>query len=259
MSSIGSSGVVIDLRGKTALVTGCRRGLGRSITIGLATAGADIVGVSRELSETDGVVEEVRQLGRSFDMHRCDLSNRLATKSLLADIDDRGTAVDILVNNAGTIARSPVNSITEEAWDAQIEGNLSSPFLLSRHFGMKMAQRGGGKVVSIASVLSFQGGMNVSAYVAAKSGLAGLTRALSNEWAKHGVNVNAVAPGYFETDMTAPLQEDAERRRSITKRIPAGRWGFPDELTGAVLFLASSSADYVHGIVLPVDGGWLAG
>lgn len=246
--------MLLDLNGKTALVTGCRRGLGRAMAEGLARSGADIVGVSRHLIDSDDVVTEVRRTGRSFTGHQVDLSDREATLAFIAECPD----VDILVNNAGAIARTTAADMDPEAWDSQIEINLTSQFLLSRHHGARMAQRGHGKIISIASVLSFSGGIKTPGYAVTKTAILGMTRALCNEWAAQGVNVNAIAPGYYETDMTSALQQDEERRKALSERIPAGRWGRPEDLVGAVVFLASSASDYVNGTVLAVDGGWLA-
>ncbi|MFY1584038.1 SDR family NAD(P)-dependent oxidoreductase [Micromonospora sp. WMMD734] len=248
---------LFDLSGRTAVVTGARRGIGLAMAEALAVAGADIVGVSANMEATGSEVEQrVRAAGRSFTALRADLADRAAVRRLVADLHDLGP-VDILVNNGGTIARTPAAEHSDEMWDHVIEVNLTSQFVLSREIGRAMVARGRGKIIFTASLLSFQGGITVPGYAAAKSGLAGLTRALSNEWAAHGVNVNAIAPGYIATDNTRALREDPERDRAILTRIPAGRWGDADDLAGAAVFLAAPASDYVNGIVLPVDGGWL--
>jgi len=241
-----------DLSGRLAVVTGARRG------IGLAVAGADIIGVSASLEPVGSDVQRaVEGVGRTFTGHRVDLASRAAVTELAAVLTSADRAVDVLVNNAGTIARAPAVLHTDEDWDRVIEVDLSSQFVLARELGRQMVERGSGKVIFTASMLSFQGGVNVVSYTAAKSAIAGVTRALSNEWAAYGVNVNAIAPGYIATDNTAALRQDPARDRAILERIPAGRWGSPEDLGGAAVFLASSASDYVHGTVLPVDGGWL--
>jgi 2-dehydro-3-deoxy-D-gluconate 5-dehydrogenase len=248
-----------DLTGRLAVVTGARRGIGRAVAVALARAGADVVGVSAQLEPDGGAVgEEVRAAGRRFTAMRADLSDRTAVTELASRLNDLPAPVDVLVNNAGTIVRTPAAQHTDEDWDRVLEVNLSSQFVLSREVGRGMVGRGHGKIVFTASLLSFQGGITVPGYTAAKSALVGLTRALSNEWAPHGVQVNAVAPGYVATDNTEALRQDAGRRAAILARIPAGRWGTPQDLTGAYLFLASAASDYVTGTVVPVDGGWLA-
>ncbi|GAA1028826.1 2-dehydro-3-deoxy-D-gluconate 5-dehydrogenase KduD [Virgisporangium ochraceum] len=241
------------------MVTGCRRGIGLAMAGALAAAGADIIGVSASL-ESDGgaAAERVTALGRSFTPFRVDLSDRSATAALVATLAAGGRPVDILVNNAGTIRRAPAVDHGDADWDEVLEVDLSAPFVLARGIGRGMVERGRGKVIFTASMLSFQGGINVVGYAAAKSAIAGLTRALANEWAGHGVNVNAIAPGYIATDNTRALREQPERNRAILERIPAGRWGSPDDLAGATVFLASDAAAYVNGTVLAVDGGWLS-
>lgn len=248
-----------DLTGKTALVTGCSRGIGRAMALALAKAGADIVGVSASLEETGSAVgEDVAAAGRRFTAHRCDLGDRAAIHGLLGDLDASGPAIDILVNNAGTIRRAPAAEHPEADWNTVIEVNLTAPFLLAQALGRGMIERGGGKIIFIASVLSFQGGLYVPGYAASKGGVAQLVRALANEWASRNVNVNAIAPGYIRTDNTAALQDDPTREAELLSRVPAGRWGETDDLTGPLLFLASDAARFVHGAILPVDGGWLA-
>jgi 2-dehydro-3-deoxy-D-gluconate 5-dehydrogenase len=246
-----------DLSGRTALVTGCRRGIGKAAAVALAAAGADVVGVSASLEPASEVVAEVEALGRDFRAYRCDFADRSAVYELVAAVCRDVGAVDILVNNAGTIARAPAAGHPDEMWDRVLEVNLSSQFVLTRELGQDMLARGRGKIVFVASLLSFQGGITVPGYAASKSGIAGLTKALANEWAGAGVNVNAIAPGYVATDNTQALRDDPIRREQITTRIPAGRWAEPEDIAGAIVFLSSSASDYVHGVVLPVDGGWL--
>jgi 2-deoxy-D-gluconate 3-dehydrogenase len=246
-----------DLRGRLAVVTGARRGLGLAIARALASAGADIVGVSASMESVGSEVQgEVEGLGRTFEGHRVDFADRVAVAALAERLVN-GRPVDILVNNAGTIERAPAIDHTDAFWDRVIEVDLSSQFVLAREVGRQMVARGAGKVIFTASMLSYQGGVNVVSYTAAKSAIAGMTRALANEWAPHGVNVNAIAPGYFATDNTEALRRDPQRSRAILERIPAGRWGSADDLGGAAVFLASRASDYVHGTVLAVDGGWL--
>ncbi|MEO3926847.1 SDR family oxidoreductase [Micromonosporaceae bacterium B7E4] len=248
---------LFDLSGRTAVVTGARRGIGLAMAEALALAGADVVGVSAQM-EPDGseVERRVRAAGRRFVALRADLADRAAVHRLARDLTALGP-IDILVNNGGTIARTPAADHPDEMWDHVIEVNLSSQFVLSREIGRTMVARGRGKVIFTASLLSFQGGITVPGYAASKSGVAGLTKALANEWAPRGVNVNAIAPGYIATDNTRALRDDPDRDRAILARIPAGRWGRADDLGGATVFLASAASDYVNGIVLPVDGGWL--
>jgi 2-deoxy-D-gluconate 3-dehydrogenase len=248
-----------DLAGKTALVTGCRRGIGRAAARGLAAAGADIVGVSAALEPDGGEVgADVRACGRTFLGFRCDFADRDSVHRLVADLGQAARPPDILINNAGTIARRAAAEHSDDLWDRVLEVNLSAQFVLTRELGRGMLARGHGKVVFTASVLSFQGGINVPGYTASKSGLVGLVKALANEWAGRGVNVNAVVPGYIKTDNTRALQDDPGRSAEILARIPAGRWGTPEDLVGAIIFLSSGASDYVHGAALPVDGGWLA-
>ncbi|MBP3043685.1 SDR family oxidoreductase [Arthrobacter jiangjiafuii] len=246
-----------DLSGKTAVVTGARRGIGLAMAIALAEAGADIIGVSATLESSGSRVEkEVTALGRRFTAMSTDFADRAAVYELAAYLRAAGP-IDILVNNGGTIARTPAAQHPDEMWDHVIQVNLSSQFVLSREIGQHMLENGRGKIIFTASLLSFQGGINVPGYTASKSAIAGLTKALANEWAPQGVNVNAIAPGYIATDNTQALQDDPDRERGILERIPAARWGRPEDLAGATVFLASPASDYVHGVVLPVDGGWL--
>ena len=246
-----------DLRGKTAVVTGARRGIGRAAALALAAAGADVVGVSASLTTSDDVGAEVERLGRSFRGYRCDLADRAELYRLVEQLRGDVGPIDVLVNNAGTIARAPAAQHSDDLWDRVLEVNLSAQFVLTRELGGDMLSRGSGKIVFIASLLSFQGGITVPGYTASKSAIAGLTKAFANEWAPRGVNVNAVAPGYVRTDNTQALQDDEARYEQILARIPAGRWAAPDDVAGAIVFLSSAAADYVHGVILPVDGGWL--
>ncbi len=249
---------MFDLSGKVALVTGCRRGIGLAMAEALAIAGADIVGTSLSLEDgTSEVRTRVEAAGRSFAAYPADLGHPVAAADLARNLARDGHAIDILLSNAGTIKRAPAVDHTDEMWATVLQTNLTSAFVLAREIGKKMVERRRGKIVFTASLLSFQGGINVASYTAAKSGLVGLVRALSNEWAPYGVNVNAIAPGYIATDNTQALRDDADRYQAILERIPAGRWGEPDDLAGATVFLASPASDYVDGIVLPVDGGWL--
>ncbi|SDH04196.1 2-deoxy-D-gluconate 3-dehydrogenase [Leifsonia sp. 98AMF] len=247
-----------DLSGRLAVVTGAKRGIGFAIAEALAAAGADIVGVSATLDpESSAIGDRVRSLGRSFEGHRVDFADRAQVSAFAAELAARDRHADILVNNAGTIRRAPAAEHPLEWFDEVLEVDLTSGFVLSQALGGRMLEAGGGRVVFTASLLSFQGGITVPGYAAAKSGVAGLVRALSNEWAGRGVTVNGIAPGYIATDNTQALQDDPDRSRSILERIPAGRWGTPEDIGGAAVFLASDAARYVSGAILPVDGGWL--
>jgi 2-deoxy-D-gluconate 3-dehydrogenase len=248
---------LFNLNGKVALVTGAGQGLGQGMAIALAEAGTDIASLDRIGCE--GTCQSVRELGRRYHESVVDLREASVAhlNLVVARVVKELGHIDILVNNAGTIRRSPAIDFSETDWDDVMQINLKAAFFLSQAVGRIMMSQRSGKIINIASMLSFQGGINVSSYTAAKSGLAGITRALANEWAKHGINVNAIAPGYMATDNTAALRADPNRSKSILERIPAGRWGMPDDLKGAVVFLASSASDYIHGTILPVDGGWL--
>ena len=247
-----------DLTGKIALVTGCKRGIGKAMALALAEAGADIIGVSANLALKDSEIEqEVTALGRKFTAYQCDFGNRAALKTFIETVKADHPVIDILVNNAGTIQRQPAAEHSDEYWDEVIAVNQTAPFILTREIGRRMLENGSGKVIFTASLLSFQGGITVPGYAASKGAIAQLTKAFSNEWAAKGVNVNAIAPGYISTDNTAALRADENRTRSILERIPANRWGNPDDFKGAVVFLSSKAADYVHGTVLTVDGGWM--
>ena len=247
-----------SLTGKTALVTGCRRGIGEAIAVGLAEAGADIVGVSAKLETADCAVgDAVRARGRRFKGYACDFSDRTALYGFISAVGSECPPIDILVNNAGTILRQPAAEHPDEYWDKVLETNLSAQFILTRELGREMVARGRGKIIFIASLLSFQGGITVPGYAASKGGVAQLTKAFANEWAGRGVNVNAIAPGYVATDNTQALRADPVRSQQILSRIPAGRWAAPEDFQGAAVFLASEAAAYVHGAILLVDGGWL--
>ena len=246
------------LDGQTALVTGCRRGIGRAFAQALAEAGADIVGVSATLESSGSAVEQdVTALGRSFKGYACDFADRTALYAFIEQVKADVPQVDILVNNAGTILRKPAAEHPDEYWDRVIEVNLNAQFVLAREFGKAMLARGKGKIVFTASLLTFQGGITVPGYAASKGGVGQLTMALENEWAGKGVQVNAIAPGYIATDNTAALRADPVRSKAILERIPAGRWGTPEDMMGAVLYLCSSASDYVNGAILAVDGGWM--
>lgn len=246
-----------DLSGKTAVVTGSKRGIGRGMAEALAEAGADIVGVSASLQPGSDVEQAVTSLGRKFTPYQCDFSDRAAVQALAAQLDADGVKPDILINNAGTIKRKPAAEHPDDWWDEVIEVNLSAQFVLSREIGRGMIERGSGKIIFTASLLTFQGGITVPGYAASKGGIGQLTKALANEWAGKGVNVNAIAPGYIATDNTQALQDDPDRSKSILERIPQGRWGTPKDFAGPVVFLASPASDYVNGEILTVDGGWM--
>ena len=247
-----------SLAGKTALVTGCKRGIGMGMAIGLAEAGADIIGVSATLEESGSKIEQaVTALGRKFSGYACDFADRKAVNEFIEKVKSASGTPDILVNNAGTILREPAANHPDEYWDKVIEVNLNSQFILSREFGRDMVARGSGKIIFTASLLTFQGGITVPGYAASKGGIGQLTMALSNEWAGKGVQVNAIAPGYIATDNTQALQDDPVRSESILGRIPAGRWGKPEDFKGPIVFLSSAASDYMSGHVMVVDGGWM--
>jgi 2-deoxy-D-gluconate 3-dehydrogenase len=249
---------LFDLSGKTALVTGCNKGIGKGMALGLVEAGADIIGVSGSMPLQGSEIEnEVMQLGKKFKAYQADFSDRKSLYAFIEKVLQENAAIDILVNNAGTIMRKPAAEHPDEYWDKVMAVNLDAQFILAREIGKHMLQRGSGKIIFTASLLSFQGGITVPGYAASKGAIASLVKALANEWASQGVNVNAIAPGYIATDNTEALRNDAERNASILNRIPAGRWGQPGDFKGAVVFLASAAADYVHGTILTVDGGWM--
>ncbi len=246
-----------QLAGRVAIVTGCNTGLGQGMARALAEAGADIVGVNT--SDPADTRSQVEAMGRRFLDLRADLSNISCIDGLMEQARSLTGQVDILVNNAGIIRRDDAIKFSEKDWDDVIDLNLKSVFFFAQAAARQfMAQGTGGKIINIASMLSFQGGVRVPSYTASKSGVMGITRLLANEWAQHGINVNAIAPGYMSTKNTAALREDAGRSAMILERIPAGRWGTPDDLAGPVVFLASRASDYVHGYTIAVDGGWLA-
>ena len=249
---------LFSLAGKIALVTGCNKGIGKGMALALAEAGADIIGVSASMPLSGSEVEQqVTALGRRFTAYACDLSSREAITAFLAQVLAENPVIDILVNNAGTILRKPAAEHDDELWDKVLAVNLDAPFVISREIGRRMIQQGGGKIIFTASLLTFQGGVNVPGYAASKGAIGSLVKALANEWAGKGVNVNAIAPGYIATDNTEALRNDPDRSQSILSRIPAGRWGLPDDFAGAAIFLASPASDYVHGTILTVDGGWM--
>jgi 2-dehydro-3-deoxy-D-gluconate 5-dehydrogenase len=245
-----------NLAGRVAVVTGANTGIGRAIACALAEAGADIAAVGR--SPSDETIAEVRAMARKAISIVGDLSSIEPVERIVAETVDALGRIDILVNNAGIIKRNDALNVTEDEWDDVVNTNLKSVFFLSQAAARRMLQIGGGKIINIASMLSFQGGVRVPSYAASKSGIAGLTKALANEWASHGISVNAIAPGYIATNNTAALQADETRNQQILARIPVGRWGEPSDLGGAAVFLASDAARYVHGHILAVDGGWLA-
>lgn len=234
-----------DLSGRTALVTGASRGIGAAIATALRDAGAEVIGIGTSISKAPP---------EGIEPIDCDLSDRAAIEALLARLD--GREIDILVNNAGIIRRAPIAEHTTEDWDAVMAVNLDAPFLLTRALGAKMLERGHGKVINVASVLSFEGGVTVPGYAASKAAIANLTRSFANEWASRGVNVNAIAPGYVTTDNTAALRTDPEREAQLMARVPLGRWLRPEEIAAPVVFLASDAASAIHGAVMAVDGGW---
>jgi 2-deoxy-D-gluconate 3-dehydrogenase len=246
------------LDGKVAVVTGARRGIGKAMAIALAEAGADIVGVSRSLEPQGSDIEtEILARQRRFTGFACDFRDRKSVYALVAQLNASFAVIDILVNNAGTILRKPAAEHPDAYWDEIIETNLNSQFILTREVGRRMIERGSGKIIFTASLLTFQGGITVPGYAASKGAIGQLTKALANEWAAKGVQVNAIAPGYVATDNTTALRNDVRRNTAILERIPAGRWGEPDDFKGAIVFLASPASDYVNGSVLTVDGGWM--
>jgi 2-deoxy-D-gluconate 3-dehydrogenase len=248
-----------DLSGKTAVVTGCNRGIGKGIALGLAEAGANIIGVSATLKLQGSEVEQaVNALGRSFKAYQADFSDRTSIYAFVENVRrDSSKPIDILVNNAGTILRAPAAEHTDAYWDRVIEVNLNAQFVLAREFGKMMLASGKGKIIFTASLLTFQGGITVPGYAASKGAIGSLVKALSNEWAGQGVCVNGIAPGYIATDNTKALQENQERNQAILARIPANRWGHPDDFKGPAVFLASDASNYVSGEILVVDGGWM--
>ena len=247
-----------SLKGKTALVTGCKRGIGKAMALGLAEAGADIIGVSASLEKHGSMVEqEVEGLGRKFKAYTCDFGNRESLYEFIHQVKDDFPQIDILVNNAGTILRAPAIEHSDEYWDKVIEINQTAQFVLTREIGKEMVKRGAGKIIFTASLLTFQGGITVPGYAASKGAIGQMTMAFANEWAGKGVNVNAIAPGYISTDNTEALRNNPERADSILARIPAGRWGQPEDFKGPIVFLSSEASNYMHGGTMLVDGGWM--
>lgn len=248
---------LFNLENKTALVTGCKRGIGKAMAEALAEAGANIIGVSMSLEPGSEVEKSVKSLGREFTPYQCDFGNRAALEDFIKSVKVNHNTIDILVNNAGTILRDPAVQHSDEYWDRVIAVNQTAPFILTREFGKDMVARGSGKIIFTASLLTFQGGITVPGYAASKGAIGQMTKAFANEWAGKGVNVNAIAPGYISTDNTQALRENPDRSRSILERIPAGRWGLPEDFKGPTIFLASKASDYMHGTVMTVDGGWM--
>lgn len=249
---------LFDLTGKTSLVTGCNKGIGKAMALGLAGAGADIIGVSATMPLSGSEIEnELTHLGRKFKPYQSDFSDRKDLYAFIGKVLQENSVIDILVNNAGMILRKPAAEHPDEYWDKVMAVNLDAQFILAREIGKHMLQQGRGKIIFTASLLSFQGGVTVPGYAASKGAIASLVKALANEWASKGINVNGIAPGYIATDNTEALRNDPERNASILGRIPAGRWGQPDDFKGAIVFLASAASDYVHGTILTVDGGWM--
>jgi len=249
---------MFGLQNKVALVTGAGRGLGRGMAIALARAGAFVILLGRNKERLQDTQQLLQTEGLQADFFSVDITDRSTLTKVIDTILKKHQKIDILVNNAGIIRRAPAVEYSDEDWQAVIETNLNALFFLCREVGKTMVARGSGKIINIASLLSFQGGITVPAYAAAKGGVAQLTKALANEWARSNVQVNAIAPGYFETDNTKALRENPTRNKEITSRIPAGRWGEADDLAGAVIFLASEASNYVNGHILVVDGGWMA-
>ncbi|ALW85300.1 2-deoxy-D-gluconate 3-dehydrogenase [Hymenobacter sedentarius] len=249
---------MFDLTGKTALVTGCNKGIGQAMALALAEVGADIIGVSATLALMGNDTErQVHVLGREFRAYQADFSQRSSVDAFLTQVQQDFPRIDILINNAGTIRRAPTAEHSDADWDEVLTINLDAPFRLARAIGGRMLTQGTGKIIFTASLMSFQGGINVPGYAASKGAIASLVKALANEWAGSGVNVNAIAPGYIATDNTEALRNDPARSTTILGRIPAGRWGTADDFKGPTVFLASTASDYVHGTILTVDGGWM--
>ena len=249
---------LFSLEGKTALVTGCKRGIGFAMAEALAEAGANILGVSASLElEGSKIEKRVKEIGKEFKAYQCDFSDRKALYTFIEKVKAENPQIDILVNNAGTILRAPAAEHSDEYWDKVIEVNQNAQFILTREIGKEMLKRGHGKVIFTASLLTFQGGITVPGYAASKGAIGQLTMAFSNEWASKGVQVNSIAPGYIATDNTQALRDNEERSEAILARIPAGRWGKPEDFKGPITFLASKASDYMTGSILTVDGGWM--
>ena len=249
---------LFSLEGKTALVTGCKRGIGKGIAEGLAEAGANIIGVSASLELSGSEIEaSITKIGRSFKAYQCDFSDRKALYEFIEKVKAENSPIDILVNNAGMVLRKPAAEHPDEYWDEVLEVNLTAQFVMSREFGKDMIKKQSGKIIFIASLLTFQGGITIPGYAASKGGIGQLTMALSNEWASQGININAIAPGYIATDNTQPLIDDPVRNEAISSRIPQGRWGTPEDFKGPSVFLASEASNYMNGSIITVDGGWM--
>lgn len=249
---------IFDLTGKTAVITGGNKGIGKGMALGLAEAGADIIAVSSSIELSGSTIEkEVKALGRNFKAYQADFSDRDSVYAFIKKVQAENPRIDILINNAGTIMRKPAAEHPDEYWDKVLAINLDSQFILARELGKKMLEHGSGKIIFTCSLLSFQGGINVPGYAASKGAIASLVKALANEWAGKGVNVNGIAPGYIATDNTEALRNDPERSKSILDRIPAARWGEAEDFKGPAIFLASQSSNYVNGTILTVDGGWM--
>jgi 2-deoxy-D-gluconate 3-dehydrogenase len=246
-----------DLTGKTALVTGCNKGIGKGMALGLAEAGASIIGVSSSLQPGSETEREINELGKSFKPYQADMSNRESLYAFIEKVLAENPQIDILINNAGTIMRAPAAEHPDDYWDKVLAINLDAPFILAREIGKHMIARGSGRIIFTCSLLTFQGGINVPGYAASKGALGSLVKALANEWAGRGVNVNGIAPGYISTDNTEALRNDPDRSNAILSRIPANRWGQPQDFKGPAVFLSSEAGSYVHGTILTVDGGWM--
>jgi 2-deoxy-D-gluconate 3-dehydrogenase len=249
---------LFTLKGKTALVTGCNKGIGMSMAVALAEAGADIIGVSNSMPSSGSEIEDlVKATGQNFKPYQADLSDRQSLKDFISKLLSENPRIDILINNAGMIMRAPAAEHSDEYWDKVLSLNLDAQFILTREIGKKMLEQGSGKIIFTASLLSFQGGVFVPGYAASKGAIASLIKAFANEWASQGINVNGIAPGYIATDNTEALRADAERSKAILSRIPANRWGEPEDFKGITVFLASAASDYVNGTIVTVDGGWM--
>ncbi|WP_282122464.1 SDR family NAD(P)-dependent oxidoreductase [Algibacter mikhailovii] len=247
-----------NLEGKVAIVTGCKRGIGKAMAVALAEAGADIIGVSATLEiEGSAIEKEVTALGKKFTAYQCDFSDRKSLYAFISEVKANHAQIDILVNNAGTILRTPAAEHPDDMWDKVIEVNQNAQFILTREIGKDMIARGSGKIIFTASLLTYQGGITVPGYAASKGAIGQMIMAFANEWAGKGVNVNGIAPGYIATDNTEALRNNPERAESILARIPAGRWGEPQDFAGPIVFLASKASDYMHGSITLVDGGWM--
>ena len=248
---------MFNLSGKTALITGGNKGIGKGMALGLAQAGADIIVAARSVETGSEIEAEVKKLGRKFKHYKMDAADRNNVYHFIKQVLDENERIDILINNAGTIMRKPAAEHPDAYWDNVLSINLDTPFILAREFGKHMIEKGAGKIIFTCSLLSFQGGVNVPGYAASKGALASLVKALANEWASKGIAVNGIAPGYIATANTESLRKDELRNKAILDRIPAQRWGDPDDLKGAAVFLSSSASDYIHGSILTVDGGWM--